>query len=551
MAITFAVSDVERARAPLRMPPGQEARRFLGSPVEAWGSSAASPLPASEHGLLQAIHWAFALHYPLVLTPDAVWLCIAQGFAAHVNENAERLRGKFVRHKGRVPISIERNDFRKGAPDNPWPEVFQAFSDGIAAHIGRQRDLVVCDFSTTGPCERAASEIVLMDAMQQYFEYRMSTLCGIPEITLEGTVDDWASIRRRVKALEEYDLDFWITGLAPVLDKLVATAKGQIDVAFWRSLFKLHDRSGGPLVTGWINTLFPYLRSDDKRRRNEWVSTWAAGLSKGAAGGPKESEIPVGLSIAPFKWSYLGSIFPMELLGGFVGVAQDADTLALRPAIGWAVRDADASARQATPEEPQPRALWFDAHSRGAALLVGRAALGDTVTQAEVMGLARRLKDLGESLGVSMRCAVFSDKLPLFPLAPMPGKLVIGVLLTSITTRDDGLAPAGDLRRALEKLSAVPESIWAEIAALTHGGLTGETAVHLWCHGANVRGNLVYGEPTGSGNALGIEVARVSASGPRHVVVDASAAAHDARKADAQAAGVRSGAYYLSVSEAI
>ncbi|HLM72409.1 MAG TPA: hypothetical protein VK459_06955 [Polyangiaceae bacterium] len=60
----------------------------------------------------------------------------------------------------------------------------------------------------------------------------------------------------------------------------------------------------------------------------------------------------------------------MELLGGFVGVAQDADTLALRPAIGWAVRDADASARQATatPEEPSqgptaldsPRAKKYD-----------------------------------------------------------------------------------------------------------------------------------------------------------------------------------------------
>jgi hypothetical protein len=29
----------------------------------------------------------------------------------------------------------------------------------------------------------------------------------------------------------------------------------------------------------------------------------------------------------------------MEFLGGFVGVAQDPATLALRPEIGWAVRE--------------------------------------------------------------------------------------------------------------------------------------------------------------------------------------------------------------------
>ncbi|WP_441290726.1 DUF4419 domain-containing protein [Sorangium sp. KYC3313] len=32
-----------------------------------------------------------------VLSPDAVWLCLAQGFAHHVALNAEALRGRFVR----------------------------------------------------------------------------------------------------------------------------------------------------------------------------------------------------------------------------------------------------------------------------------------------------------------------------------------------------------------------------------------------------------------------------------------------------------------------
>jgi len=33
----------------------------------------------------------------------------------------------------------------------------------------------------------------------------------------------------------------------------------------------------------------------------------------------------------------------MEFLGGFVGVSQDEASLALRPEIGWAVREAEQS----------------------------------------------------------------------------------------------------------------------------------------------------------------------------------------------------------------
>ena len=62
------------------------------------------------------------------------------------------------------------------------------------------------------------------------------------------------------------------------------------------------------------------------------------------AGGPTLEMFPGGLSLAPFRWDYLGRSLPMEFLGGFVGVRQDAGTLALRPEIGWAVREVEGSA---------------------------------------------------------------------------------------------------------------------------------------------------------------------------------------------------------------
>ena len=47
-----------------------------------------------------------------------------------------------------------------------------------------------------------------------------------------------------------------------------------------------------------------------------------------------------GVSVAPFRLHAGEAEREMELKAGFFGVAQDQRTLALRPEIGWAVRQA-------------------------------------------------------------------------------------------------------------------------------------------------------------------------------------------------------------------
>src|SRR5271165_5654334 len=114
MAITFEVSDVTRDRTPMPLHEAKSNGCLQGWRVEAMGTTVPRFLAADHHGLLSAVHTAYASHYPLVLTPDAVWLAIAQGFAQHVNQNAERLRDKFVRHPGKAKITIRRDDFVEG-----------------------------------------------------------------------------------------------------------------------------------------------------------------------------------------------------------------------------------------------------------------------------------------------------------------------------------------------------------------------------------------------------------------------------------------------------
>ncbi len=353
MSITFAVADVEAPKGMMHALDRASAIPSLlgagGRRIEAFSRGTGKLVSATDaHALAQAAHDAFYLHHPLVLSPDAVWFCLAQGFAHHVALNAEALRDRFVRHQGKAKLVVERRDFVLGQ-DNPWPEAFAAFSEQIAEHVGRLRDLVVADFSTTGPVERAASEVVLMDAFQPYFEYEMRIGCGIPEITLLGTVDDWRSVRRRAAMLSEFGLRFWTDTLLPLLDKIVSTAEGDVDVAFWRSFFRYDSGSGPAELNGWILALFPYIKTHvpptDRLVRNSHMAHWQKRMQRAETSDAREPEGPALLAIpssaasAPVRVFDLsgGGEHALRFVAGMFGVTQDRATGALAPEFGWAV----------------------------------------------------------------------------------------------------------------------------------------------------------------------------------------------------------------------
>ena len=224
-------------------------------------------------------------------------MCIAQGLSSHVNANADKLRKMFVQHEGRETLTVRRDDFVKGDPNNPWPEVFDEFYKQIRQYVGAEtHDLLTPDFTTTGPNEKAAAQVVLMDTLKDYLEFEIETLCGIPEITLEGTLDDWKKLRDKTLGLAKYDLDWWIKPLMPILDQFVDAASGKIDVNFWCDMYKRNNSSGGPYITGWIVTLFPY--AGGGKRRNAYLEDWN---KEYVFGGMKTSSFTRGVVYTPFK----------------------------------------------------------------------------------------------------------------------------------------------------------------------------------------------------------------------------------------------------------
>lgn len=261
MPITFAVDDVTPATsAPRTRALGDVVGDVLALGVD--GDLRVLDGPRT-HPLLGAVHLAFAEHRPLVLSPDAIWITIAQGLARHVRLHSTELRGRLVRHEGTKRLEVRH--------DGPFP----TDPTGIASLIDRMREkvaeeigagtarLFVCDFSTTTDVERVASEIVLLDAYSPFFDYALLCVCGIPSITLTGTVEDWQSVRRRIDALgdlvSDTGLGDWPRHLGTIADRLIDAAKGSPDRGFFQRIYKPKDAYGGEKVTGWIAWLYPYL----------------------------------------------------------------------------------------------------------------------------------------------------------------------------------------------------------------------------------------------------------------------------------------------------
>ncbi len=287
------------------------------------------------HSFFNGMYNAYADHRPFVISPDMIWLLISQGFARHVNANSELLRKDFVDFDGKLSLIVSSESLELDSPASSWEEIFPEFTKQIAEHTGTELiNVLSSDFSTTTPVEKVASEITIMEAMEPYFEFIvMRVICGIPEITLKGTTEDWQKVYDKTKKLGKYDLKWWTDELEPILSEFIKTSKGEIDTEFWMNMFKYHSQKqyGAPkIIDGWIVKFFPY--DKDGKRNN---------LKQLEGGGNLPEEI------VKVDLKYIESvgdstqITPLELWAGFIGLEQNSDDFTLTPKIAWMIRKKD------------------------------------------------------------------------------------------------------------------------------------------------------------------------------------------------------------------
>ena len=285
------------------------------------------------HSFISGMREAYWHHRPITLSPDMIWVLIAQGFSHHVNANAEALRDRMVDFDGKKELtcicdveSIEQID---------WEKTVDSFSIKIAENTkGDIAEIIKADFSTTTQVERIASEITLMSAVKDYFVFTAAMIgCGIPYVVLEGTPEDWQRVYDKAMQMRDYDLEWWIDELEPVLKQIVASSKGETNKRFWRNMFRVHTKKayGSPeCLDGWMAKFFPYNRYEERLPLDTLYLNNIDRL-------PDEM---VKVDARVFNMM-TGEDTPVELWAGFVGLAQNSENYMLTPKMGWMVRKKD------------------------------------------------------------------------------------------------------------------------------------------------------------------------------------------------------------------
>lgn len=210
---------------------------------------------ASRSGFVLGAVQAYNRHHNLVLRPDDIWLAIMVQFGLYVNGNAEELRSTLVKHDGKKELVVK-------AVGTLYTVDFGQLStqmiDQMVEHLvdPNLKHWVLPAFSTTTDHDTIVASVVLMASMKKYFSYKFELACGIPHVTLEGTVSDWEDIRARVEKLKEFGgpMSEWSAMLAPILDQFVLAARGAADAGFWnRIVHHLGGGSGPSYISGWIS----------------------------------------------------------------------------------------------------------------------------------------------------------------------------------------------------------------------------------------------------------------------------------------------------------
>jgi hypothetical protein len=300
------------------------------------------------NGFAAAILQAYSSNQHLFLSPDDVWLIIAQGISQHINYNLEKYRQRIVNHQGQKRVEIhagsllleenEKEDKKEENETCNWITFFDRLNQ--ATDVIMIKDLLTCNFSTSTKSTKISSELVLLNSVHFNSNYETinnsSAKFGIHKITLDGTLDDWLNIQKKINLLRKLslDLDFWLDRLDPVVGQFISTYKGDIDLHFWNTFstevdfdFSSLSQRNNIMLTGWISAFFPYSKENIPLDVN-CIHVL---------------DIPDGRISIPFVDE--DDSPSIRIVSGFFGTKQELHTennendIIVSPVIGWAITD--------------------------------------------------------------------------------------------------------------------------------------------------------------------------------------------------------------------
>jgi hypothetical protein len=220
----------------------------------------------SHNGFVTAAVTAYGQHHHLTIRPEDVWFSILAQLGFYINAHAEDLRTVFVSHEGKEPLRVDEVGTLETVDIGGMAVAMTA---EMEKHIVDPDLLgwIMPNFTTTTSNDIVVASVLMMGAMQEYFEYTFGIDCGLPSVTLLGEKQDWINLRKRVDKIGSLgdEPSQFASLLKPVLDHFILSfddPKAPAVLDFWsRIAHRAEPYCGAEFLSGWI-TSFCFWKSD-------------------------------------------------------------------------------------------------------------------------------------------------------------------------------------------------------------------------------------------------------------------------------------------------
>lgn len=276
----------------------------------------------SSNGFVWSAFHAYSSHHHLVLRPEDIWFAILTQLSFYINAHAEELRAFFVSHEGKKELEAVSvvADFAALALQ---------MTDLLAKNVSdpQLRDWVMPDFTTTTYYDKVVGAVLFMGALQAYFEYQFTVCCGLPSVTLLGTVADWEKILAKLDMIDQLDEEptQFASMLRPVLKHMILTfedpAAAEV-MSFFKRIVHQHEvGSGTNYLSGWL-TAFCWWDDKGKAKRltNKWDDERNVLFDEIEYPYVDIDSIPLGFASVPVKVDDNGHEYNATLVAGSVGI---------------------------------------------------------------------------------------------------------------------------------------------------------------------------------------------------------------------------------------
>lgn len=311
------------------------------------------------HGFVGGLIHAFAHHKSFLLKPSHIWILLLQAISSDMKNNLKFYKENqhlWTKHADKKTLIVQRDEFVLGKKNN-WQSVISGCEDSFYQQIIDNLDDSLSDLFSKqyfseehDDLSQICASVSIMDICQEFFTYVVATKCGFRSIIMEGTVEDYVTLRNVCEKIVKercspFLIDFWLPSVLPILDEFCKYAQlgDTIDTDtkrfFWDSCCKKGGRkmSGGyTFFNGWINVFFPYTRENTI---NEYCCpfdfTNSTKTDTNKQQGMRFEYFTDGISKAPVVWKYHKNEIPLNFLSGFFGCKLIDDVV--QPQLAWVV----------------------------------------------------------------------------------------------------------------------------------------------------------------------------------------------------------------------